>query len=219
MPVRVVLFGIGSPIVVEYVETCLRLGWSIAAGVKNRDGEVYFEDSSRIVEAVGIDKTLIADPCLCPLFTPANRAAATREAAAAGFRFEVAMIDPSAIVASTTRIGGGSYVNAGVVLAASASISRHALINRRASIGHHVRVGDFASIGPGAIIGSLSVVEHGAMIGAGAIVLPKVTIGAFAVVGAGAVVTRDVLACVKVVGNPARVTAENLAVFDLPDAT
>ena len=40
---RIVLFGIGSPIVVEYVETCRRLGWSIIAAVKNRDGEAYFD--------------------------------------------------------------------------------------------------------------------------------------------------------------------------------
>jgi maltose O-acetyltransferase len=41
-------------------------------------------------------------------------------------------------------------------------------------------------------------------LGGGAIVLPGVTIGARAVVGAGSVVTRDVLADQRVAGNPAR---------------
>jgi maltose O-acetyltransferase len=42
-------------------------------------------------------------------------------------------------------------------------------------------------------------------IGSGAIILPGVTIGDDAVVGAGSVVTRDVPAGAKVMGNPARV--------------
>ena len=41
-------------------------------------------------------------------------------------------------------------------------------------------------------------------IGGGAIILPGVTIGDDAIVGAGSIVTRDVAAGVRVVGNPAR---------------
>ncbi len=44
-------------------------------------------------------------------------------------------------------------------------------------------------------------------VGAGAILMPGVQVGDGAVIGAGAVVTRDVLAGVKVVGNPARALA------------
>lgn len=42
-------------------------------------------------------------------------------------------------------------------------------------------------------------------IGGGAIILPGITIGDDAVVGAGSIVTRDVPAGAKVVGNPARI--------------
>ncbi|WBX91092.1 sugar O-acetyltransferase [Achromobacter mucicolens] len=42
-------------------------------------------------------------------------------------------------------------------------------------------------------------------IGGGAIILPGVTVGDDAIIGAGSVVTRDVPAGTKVVGNPARV--------------
>ncbi len=44
-----------------------------------------------------------------------------------------------------------------------------------------------------------------AWIGAGAIILPGVTIGKYAVVGAGSVVTKDVLDYEVVAGNPAKV--------------
>jgi maltose O-acetyltransferase len=42
-------------------------------------------------------------------------------------------------------------------------------------------------------------------IGGGAIILPGVTVGDDAIIGAGSVVTRDVPAGAKVMGNPARV--------------
>ncbi|MGO9138317.1 MAG: DapH/DapD/GlmU-related protein [Syntrophales bacterium] len=46
-------------------------------------------------------------------------------------------------------------------------------------------------------------VRENAYIGAGAIVLPGVEIGHFAIVGAGAIVTKNVLPFTTVTGNPA----------------
>lgn len=51
-------------------------------------------------------------------------------------------------------------------------------------------------------------VKKNAWIGARAIILPGVTIGENSVVGAGSVVTKDVLANTVVVGNPAKVIKE-----------
>jgi len=213
-----VLFGIGSPIVVEYAESCRRLGWSVMAAVKNRDGEVHFDDPDRIVAPSAVGPTLLAHPCLCPMFTPANRATATREAQALGFTFGTALVDPHVITSPTSHIGGASFINAGCIIGATTSIAPHVLINRGASIGHHARIGTCASIGPGAIIGGLVEIGAGAMIGAGAVLLPKVRIGAYAVVGAGAIVTRDVPDRAKAFGNPARVVATGLPDFALPAA-
>jgi hypothetical protein len=215
---HVVLFGVGSPIVVEYVETGRRLGWRIVAAIKNRDGDAHFDDPALVLDASAVGHEVLRYPCLCPLFTPANRAMAAREARALGFAFSVALIDPHVISSPTSQIGAGSFINTGCIIGAKTSIARHALLNRGASIGHHVRIGECASVGPGAIVGGLVEIGSGAMIGAGAVLLPKVRIGAFAVVGAGAIVTRDVPERAKVVGNPARVIDAALASFDLPDA-
>ena len=50
-----------------------------------------------------------------------------------------------------------------------------------------------------------TLVKHGASIGAGAVLVAGITVGSFAMVGAGAVVTKDILPHALVVGTPARV--------------
>lgn len=198
------LFATGSSLSVEYAATCRRLGLAIAAGVSNREGPSCLPDGIEIVDAAEIPPHLLSLSCLCPLFTPANRRAAVEEAMQLGLRFDRSLIDPTAILADDLEAGGGSFVNAGVIVAAATSFGTHVVVNRGASIGHHVRLDDFASIGPGAILAGHVLVGTGAMIGAGAIILPKVSIGAGAMVGAGSIVTRDVEAGDKVMGTAAR---------------
>jgi sugar O-acyltransferase (sialic acid O-acetyltransferase NeuD family) len=209
----IVFFGIGSPIVVEYEETCKRLGYAVVDGVRNRPGETAVSDAVTIVEVEDAGALAHRLPCVCPMFTPRNRYAAACEATALEFPFADALVDPTAIVASSTVIGAGSYVNAGCVVAAASSLAEHVVINRGASIGHHARIEAFASVGPGAVLAGHVTVGRGAMIGAGAVILPRVAIGAHAVVGAGAVVVGDVPARTKVVGNPAAIKERMLEEF------
>jgi hypothetical protein len=201
---ELVLYAIGSPLVAEYEETCRRLGYRIAAGVRNFPGPVYLDEATPVVDLDALSARVLAVPCVCPLFGPANRRIARDEAAAAGFRFAAALIDPTAIVASSSSFGRGTFVNAGCVIGACTRAGEHVVINRGASVGHHVVLGELVSLGPSAVLGGNVVIDAGALIGAGAVVLPKVRIGAEAVVGAGAVVVEDVPPRTTVVGNPAR---------------
>ena len=201
----IILFGVGSPLVVEYAETCRRLGCRIVAWVKNRPDPVYVAGGEPIVDARELARPLPDGACFCPLFTPANRRVAVDEATALGFAFTRALIDPTAIVASTAAIGHGSFLNAGCIIGGEARLAEHVLVNRGATVGHHALLGTFVSLGPGAILAGHVTVGPGVMIGAGAIVTPQVTIGADAVIGAGAVVVGDVPPGATVFGNPARV--------------
>ena len=204
---NLVLFGVGSSLVVEYEETCKRLGCAVVAGVRNRPGPAYLDDRARLVEAGAIPAAIKRTPCVCPIFTPRQRFVAHEEALAAGFRFAAALIDPTAIVASSATIGAGSFLNAGCIVGAAAIVAEQVVINRGVGIGHHVEIAAFASLGPGVVVGGHVTIGTGAMIGAGAVLLPKVHIGAHAIVGAGAVVVADVPAHATVLGNPARVSA------------
>ena len=52
-------------------------------------------------------------------------------------------------------------------------------------------------------------IHSGASIGANSTILPGISIGANSVIGAGSVVTKDVLADTTVLGNPARIYGKN----------
>lgn len=122
-------------------------------------------------------------------------------------RFE-ALVDPTAVLASTVELGEGCTVNALSAIASHSRLARFVQINRGASVGHDVTLADFSTVGPGAVLTGFVDVGEGAFIGAGAVVRPRTVIGAHSIVGAGAVVTKDVPDHAIVVGNPARVRAE-----------
>jgi hypothetical protein len=198
----VALFAVGSPIAAEYEETCRRLGIAIVAAVRNRPGPVYV--GVPVVDVASIRAGDVAARWIVPLFTPRNRATAVAEARDLGLAFADALIDPTAIVASSCTAGHGTFVNAGCVIGAHAELGEHVVINRAASIGHDVTIGAYGSVGPGAVIAGNVTIERGATVGAGAVVLPTVRVGEDAIVGAGAVAVDDVPAGSTVVGNPAR---------------
>jgi sugar O-acyltransferase (sialic acid O-acetyltransferase NeuD family) len=208
-----VLFGVGSPVLVDVVESCRRAGRIIAAGIANRAGPQFLPDGMTPTSVGDISPDMKAFDCLCPMFKPANRFVAVSEAQSLGFRFGRYLVDPTAIIASDFRSGAGSYVNAGVTIGAATRLGDHVFINRAATIGHHNEIGSFVSIAPGAVLTGQITVARGATIGAGAIICPGVRIGSHAVVGAGAVVLGDVPACRQVIGAPARVVKEPLAGF------
>ncbi len=185
----ITLFGAGSPVIVDVEETCRRLGWPVAAIIRNVDAP----DQAAQADLVrGLDGWVPAGPVAVPLFTPANRRTAVTQARALGARDFPPVVDPTSILPSRIAIGEGAYVNAGCTLGALARIGRFAFVNRGASLGHHLELGEFAASGPGGVVAGQVTIGAGAMLGAGAVVLPGVRIGAGARVAAGAVVRRDV---------------------------
>jgi hypothetical protein len=184
------LFGVGSPIVVDVEESCRRAGWVVERGICNVEAPAQVSDAVPVLRVT--PDLRLRGAVLLPMFSPANRRYAWREAVTLGAALFPALLDPTAIRPSRLEVQEGVYVNAGCVLGAASRLGRFAFINRGACLGHHLDLGDFASIGPGAVIAGQVTIGAGAMIGAGAVILPGITIGAGAVVGAGVVVDADV---------------------------
>jgi sugar O-acyltransferase (sialic acid O-acetyltransferase NeuD family) len=210
----VVIYGIGSPIVVDVAETCARLGLEVAAWVRNVEGPTFAPPGSRVLTPDRLTAELRSNEFVVPLFTPGHRAAAAREALGHGFVRAATLVDATAVVAASTTLEAGCYVNSMANLGAAGAIGRFALINRGASIGHHAEIAEFVSIGPGAVIAGNVKIGRGAMVGTGAIVIPKIEIGANAVVSAGAVVIEPVAAHSMVAGNPARVVRTGIGGYN-----
>ncbi|MGS3184609.1 sugar O-acetyltransferase [Aeromonas taiwanensis] len=105
------------------------------------------------------------------------------------------------------RLGQGSYINMGATLLDNAPIR----IGAGVMIGPNVQIYTAAHALEAderlqGVETALPVtIEDRVWIGGGAILLPGVTIGREAIVGAGAVVSKDVPAGARVVGNPARI--------------
>jgi sugar O-acyltransferase (sialic acid O-acetyltransferase NeuD family) len=207
---QVILFGIGSPLLPDYEESLHRAGVRVTGGVRNRPERSYLADGTPSWTEADLPGELVDHPFLVPIFTPAYRQIAAREANALGLSRAFVLLDPTSVVPRRFRPGDGTYINAGCTLGAGVETGCFALINRGANIGHHVSLGAFVSIGPGAIVAGLGAIGDGSVIGAGATVLPGVTIGENAVIGAGSVVTRDVPAGCLAIGSPARIVRENI---------
>jgi acetyltransferase-like isoleucine patch superfamily enzyme len=199
--------------IVDVEESCARLGLDIAAIVENVEGADYALSPHRIVAAGSLSSVLTSMLFHVPIFTPGHRLAARRDAAARGFTRPLTIVDPTAIIAVSAKIGAGVYVNAGAVIGGAASIGDWVWINRTASIGHHAELAEFSSVGPGTVLCGAVRLGRGAVVAAGAIVLPDVTIGDNSVVAAGSVLRESIPDHCLAVGNPARVVKRGYAGF------
>ena len=107
-------------------------------------------------------------------------------------------------------IGEQVYIGEDLLISDELKDSDNVIIEDRVSISPRVTLvtassPNFSRIRPYVkVLNGKIIIEKDAWIGAGAIILPNVTIGEGAVVGAGAVVTKDVLPYTVVAGVPAR---------------
>ena len=197
-----ILFGIRSPLVVDYEETLARCGITLTAAV-SISGSPRLFDRRVLVDLEDFIPPPGA-PFLAPAFAPMRRRELCEQATALGLAPASALVDPTAVVPRNLRLGAGTFVNAGVVIGGLSILGEGVLVNRSASLGHHCVLADFVSIGPGAVLAGNIHVGAGSVIGAGAVVLPNIRIGAGAIVSAGAVVRKHVADGTLVIGNPAQ---------------
>ncbi len=196
-----ILFGVRSPLVVELEETLARLGIAVTAAI-SINGVPRVTDRSRLVE-LNAFTPIPGAAFIASAFAPQRRRALVEQALAMDLVKARAIIDPTAILPRSVRVGDATFINAGVVIGAITLIGEGVLVNRAASLGHHTVLSDFASVGPGATLAGNVHVGANAVIGAGTTILPDVRIGENAIVSAGSVVRKHVADGAFVAGNPA----------------
>ena len=125
-----------------------------------------------------------------------------------GYRF-ISIIDVSAVVSKSARIGEGVYIGKNAVVNADSVIGNCTIINSGAIVEHHCQIGNFSHIAPGAVLcGTVCVGDH-THIGAASCVRQNLSIGHNSIVGMGSVVTKNIPDHVTSYGNPCRTVSDN----------
>jgi sugar O-acyltransferase (sialic acid O-acetyltransferase NeuD family) len=200
---EIIIFGVRSPMIADFEETSHRAGLVIIAAVNASSRTPRLLDRTPLVELTDLSDTHRSARSVVCAFSPIRRRELVAAAQAAGLHFDGPLLDPTAVIAQSTRIGDGCYVGPNCTIGAAGLLGDHVFVNRAANLGHHIVLDDYATVGPGVTIAGNVRIGEGAVIGAGSTVLPGVKIGARAMVGAGSVVRRDVLEDTLVAGAPA----------------
>lgn len=122
-------------------------------------------------------------------------------------------------ILSNTKIGKNCRIGQNVMIGPNVKIGNNVKIQNNVSVYEGVEIEDDVFCGPSMVFTNVinprafierkhefkkTLVKRGATIGANATIVCGVTIGEYAFIGAGAVVTKDVLPYALVIGVPAR---------------
>jgi UDP-2-acetamido-3-amino-2,3-dideoxy-glucuronate N-acetyltransferase len=170
---------------------------------------------------------------LLPLQTPTPRFCSVADLAADFYAHPSAVLDAGCQVGAGSRIWHFCHVAAGAVLGEHCSLGQNVFVADGVTLGRNVKVQNNVSLydgvvceddvflGPSVVFTNVknprsavprrgadhyqpTYLERGVSIGANATIMCGVHLGRYAFVGAGSVVTQDVLAYALVYGNPAR---------------
>lgn len=123
----------------------------------------------------------------------------------------LAVIHPTAIIASTALICPGAFIGPRAVLHNGSVAWAHSIVNTGAILEHDCHLGEFSHLCPGAVTGGCVAIGRQTTIGLGACIRDHISIGERCLIGMGSVVTKSIRPGVVVYGNPAREIRENEA--------
>jgi sugar O-acyltransferase (sialic acid O-acetyltransferase NeuD family) len=119
--------------------------------------------------------------------------------------FEIAnLIDPTAIISKTVKMGEGVVIFAGVIINTEVVIGNNVIIATGSTIDHETIIEDHVLVSAGVTVGAGDVIQEGALLALGSNVISRINIGMNSLIGAGAVVVNDIENNAKVFGVPAK---------------
>ena len=149
----------------------------VVADILELNGEIYrfYDDGNNsyppVADAVGPRIVAVGDNAVRrDLFNEVNA---------------VNAIHPSAIIASTVKLGLGVMICAGVIINAYSEIGDNVILNTGCSIDHHCIIEDHVHIAPNATLCGNVEVWEGALVGANATIVPNSVVEDWCLVKAG----------------------------------
>lgn len=119
------------------------------------------------------------------------------------------VLDPSAIVSPTARLGNGVILAPFCSVAANARVGDNVAVNVQAIIGHDITIDDHTVISSMVNLGGACTVGESSYIGMGSQIKDELKIGSRVIVGMGSVVHHNIDDDLIALGNPARVLRRN----------
>ena len=116
-----------------------------------------------------------------------------------------ALIDPSAIVSTSVKLGVGSVVMPNSVINVDSCFGKGCIVNTASSIDHDCKIGDYVHICPGVHIAGTVSIQSNTWVGIGTSIINNLNIGENVMLGAGSVVVDDIPSNTKAYGIPAKV--------------
>jgi UDP-2-acetamido-3-amino-2,3-dideoxy-glucuronate N-acetyltransferase len=147
------------------------------------------------------------------------------------FAHSTAVIDDNCLIGEGTKIWHFTHIMTGAVIGKNCNLGQNVVIGSKVILGENVRVQNNVSVyegviceddvflGPSVVLTNVinprsainrknefksTLIKRGATIGANATIVCGNEIGSFAFIGAGAVVTKQVLAYALIIGNPGK---------------
>ncbi len=114
------------------------------------------------------------------------------------------LVHPNSSIGQNVTIGQGTVIMAGAVINSDSRIGKSCIINTCASVDHDCILEDYVHVAVGAHACGTVQIGHHTWIGAGATVINNLSVCPECMIGAGAVVTRDIIENGTYVGVPAR---------------
>lgn len=102
------------------------------------------------------------------------------------------IIHPTAIVASSVKIGHGVQIMAGVIIQTNASIADNTIVNTGAIVDHDSAIGRHVHLASGVTLSGGVKIGDSCHIGAGTSIIQGITIGEETLIGAGSVVVKSI---------------------------
>ena len=117
----------------------------------------------------------------------------------------VNIIDSSAIISSSVKMGVGNFVGKMAVINADAEIGNNNVINTKALIEHECKIGNHNHLSTNSVINGNVIIEDNVFMGSSSVCNGQLKIKHDAIIGSGSVIIKDVPSKVTMVGIPARV--------------
>lgn len=120
------------------------------------------------------------------------------------------LIDPTALVSPTAKLGIGIILTSFCSVASNAIIGNNVAVNVKSIIGHDIIIGDNTVISSMVNVGGACIVGSGSYLGMACQIKEGKTIGYDSIIGMGSVVHNDIPDEMIALGNPARPMRKNI---------